>query len=473
MNAPIDPIEFRTDDGSTPVERYRRLPEPTAADFAHLPGPGHASFLKKLRTLRRFLFDTVRLQQERREDFGDVFAIETLTGPSVQMIGADANELVLMNRERIFSSEQGWYPILGKLFPRGLMMQDFEEHRAHRKVLSVAFKPAPMQAYLTLLQEGIRRRIAEWPERLQIYPAMKELTLDLAASSFLGIPWGPEADRVNQAFVDMVQASVTPVRKPLPFTQMRRGVRGRAYLVEYFGREIPRRRGKQADDMFTQVVNATGDDGQLLTDRQVIDHMNFLMMAAHDTLTSSLSATVFYLGKSPAWQERVRQESEALRGQVGSDLPYDRLGELELADQAFKEAMRLRPPVPFIPRRALRTFTFRNHVIPAGTHVGICPMMVHRDPNIWPDPERYDPARFEREQEKARDKHAYVPFGGGAHMCLGLHFAHMQAKTFLFELLHARHIDVAAAYEPRWQMVPIPRPRDGLPLGLIKRAGTA
>ena len=229
MNAPIDPIEFRTDDGSTPVERYRRLPEPTAADFAHLPGPGHASFLKKLRTLRRFLFDTVRLQQERREDFGDVFAIETLTGPSVQMIGADANELVLMNRERIFSSEQGWYPILGKLFPRGLMMQDFEEHRAHRKVLSVAFKPAPMQAYLTLLQEGIRRRIAEWPERLQIYPAMKELTLDLAASSFLGIPWGPEADRVNQAFVDMVQASVTPVRKPLPFTQMRRGVRGRAY----------------------------------------------------------------------------------------------------------------------------------------------------------------------------------------------------------------------------------------------------
>ncbi len=470
MNAPPDPEVFRTDDGSTPAERYRRLRDPKIEDYSHLPGTGDLSLAGKLKAVYRFLYDTVALQEERLEKYGPVYGYQTIAGPSVQMIGADANEMVLMNRDRIFSSEQGWNPVLEKLFPRGLMMLDFEEHRTHRKALSVAFKPAPMQAYLSLLQEGIRRRIADWPEQLNIYPAMKELTLDLAASSFLGIPWGPEADRVNQSFVDMVAASVTPVRRPLPFTQMRKGVRGRAYLVEYFGKEIPKRRGSDAQDIFTQVVNATNDDGDLLSDQDVIDHMNFLMMAAHDTLTSSLSSTVYYLGKTPDWQQKIRDEVEGLRAEVGPDLPYDRLGDLEMCEWAFKEAMRLRPPVPFIPRRALREFTFRNHLIPAGAHVGISPLLVHRDPNIWKNPEAYDPERFSRENEKARHKHAYVPFGGGAHMCLGLHFAYMQAKVFLFELLAARHIDVPAAYEPRWQMVPIPKPRDGLPVGLIRRA---
>ncbi|MBV7256266.1 cytochrome P450 [Pacificimonas sp. WHA3] len=470
MNAPVDPKEFRTDDGSTPAERYRRLREPTMKELNHLPGTGTLSLWQKLAAVKHFLYDTLALQERRQEAYGPVYSYETIAGPSVQMVGADANEMVLMNRDRIFSSEQGWNPILGKLFPRGLMMLDFEEHRVHRKALSVAFKPKPMQAYLSLLQEGIRRRIADWPERLELYPAMKDLTLDLAASSFLGIPWGPEADKVNRAFVDMVQASVTPVRKPLPFTQMRKGVRGRAYLVEYFGREIPKRRGSDAEDIFTQVVNAHDEEGELLSDQDVIDHMNFLMMAAHDTLTSSLSSTVFYLGKTPDWQEKIRHEVETLRAEVGADIPYDRLGDLDMCEWAFKEAMRLRPPVPFIPRRALADFTFHNHVIPAGAHVGLCPMLVHRDPNIWPEPERYDPSRFTRENEKVRHKHAYVPFGGGAHMCLGLHFAYMQAKVFLFELLAARTIDVPVNYEPQWQMVPIPRPRDNLPLGLIKRA---
>ncbi|MEM8827024.1 MAG: cytochrome P450 [Pseudomonadota bacterium] len=470
MNAPIDPKQFRTDDGSTSEERFRRLPVIGIEELSHLPGTGPLSFPEKLKALVRFLYDTVALQEERRAKFGPVFQYETIAGPGVQMVGADANELVLMNRDRIFSSEQGWNPVLEKLFPRGLMMLDFEEHRVHRKTLSVAFKPGPMKAYLSLMQAGIRRRIASWPERLKIYDAMKDLTLDLAASSFLGIPWGPEADRVNQAFIDMVQASVTPVRRPLPFTQMRKGVKGRAFLMDYFGKEIARRRGSDAEDIFTQVVNARDEDGALLSDGEIVDHMNFLMMAAHDTLTSSLSSTVFYLGKSPHWQEKVRAEVEDIRAEAGDELPYERLGDLELSEMAFKEAMRLRPPVPFIPRRALAEFEFHGHRIPAGAQVGLCPMIVHRDPDIWPEPERYDPMRFTRDEEKVRHKHAYVPFGGGAHMCLGLHFAYMQAKVFLYELLHARTIDVPAAYDPKWQMVPMPKPRDGLPMGLIKRA---
>src|SRR3546814_20100161 len=103
--------------------------------------------------------------------------------------------LIMFDREKIFSSEQGWGPVLNLLFPRGLMLMDFEKHRADRKILSVAFKPEPMRHYADSLNEGIRARIGQWSGKtFKFYPAIKELTLDLAAPSFTAIQWGPEAE---------------------------------------------------------------------------------------------------------------------------------------------------------------------------------------------------------------------------------------------------------------------------------------
>jgi cytochrome P450 len=85
-------------------------------------------------------------------------------------------------------------------------------------------------------------------------------------------------------------------------------------------------------------------------------------------------------------------------------------------------------------------------------------------PEIWPEPLKFDPLRFTDEAVRARHKYAWVPFGGGAHMCLGLHFAYMQAKSFFYNLLTTTKISLAHDRVPRWQMWPIPKPRDGLPI---------
>ncbi len=472
MNAPVHPQEFRTDDGSTPAERFARLRDAGYADLAHLPGEQPVSRLGIVLRTVNFFKDPLANVQARMAQFGRVYRNQNFgAGWQVTLIGPEANELVLMNRDKTFSSEQGWNPILEHLFPRGLMLMDFEEHRVHRKTLSVAFKPAPMQNYLGALQEGISAGIAKWPEDVKFYPAIKQLTLDLAASSFLGIPWGPEADKINKSFIDMVAASIGIVRKPLPFTAMARGVKARAFMCEFFAREIPRRRGSAGDDIFTQICNAEHDDeatgkARMLTDQEIIDHMNFLMMAAHDTLTSSLTSTVYYLGTSPEWQERVREEVRGIRADFGERIPYEQLDRFEKTEWAFKEAMRLNAPVPALPRRALKDFTFGNYTIPAGAHLGINPMMTHRLPELWPDPDRFDPSRFSPEASKGRHKYAWVPFGGGGHMCLGLHFAYMQAKAFMFELLDKRRIVLREGYEADFQMFPMPKPRDGLPLRL-------
>ncbi|HEY7549868.1 MAG TPA: cytochrome P450, partial [Hyphomicrobiaceae bacterium] len=88
----------------------------------------------------------------------------------------------------------------------------------------------------------------------------------------------------------------------------------------------------------------------------------------------------------------------------------------------------------------------------------------HRMPEIWPEPLRFDPLRFTDVAVRARHKYAWVPFGGGAHMCLGLHFAYMQAKSFFYYLLTTTRVSLAPNCVPRWQMWPIPKPRDGMPI---------
>ena len=459
---------------STPTYTHWSQEQPSHA-IDHIPGEDGWPILGN--TLR-LLADPIGFGDRMRAKYGNVFRNNAFGRRSILLFGADANELVLFDRDKNFSSAQGWGSVLDLLFPRGLMLLDFDHHRADRRALSIAFKPGPMRHYADALNRGIAARVGEWSGReMLFYPAIKQLTLDLAADSFLGVPLGPEADAVNKAFVDMVAASVGVVRRPLPFTAMGRGVAGRKFLVEYFTRETLKRRAEGASnhwgqDMFSQFATAQHEDGSLMPVDQVVDHMIFLMMAAHDTITSSATSLVWLLAQHPEWQDKLRAELLAVTGGPDPEgnappLAYEDMGKLELTEMAFKEALRLIPPVPSIPRRALREFEFGGFRIPAGTGVGISPGAVHKDPELWPDPEQFDPLRFTPEAIAARHKYAWVPFGGGAHMCIGLHFAYMQIKVLMAQILTRYRIEIEEGYAPEWQPWPIPKPKDGLKLRFV------
>lgn len=432
----------------------------TETDLAHIPGESGWPLVGNTFTM---LADPHAFTKRMIQTYGPVYKNRAFGGWQVALIGPDANELVLFDREKIFSNEQGWGPVLDQLFPRGLMLMDFDHHRADRRALSIAFKPEPMRHYSGALNRGIAERVKTWADQpMEFYPAIKKLTLDLAADSFIGIPWGPEADKINEAFVYMVQASVAPIRKPLPGTLMRKGVKGREFLVDFFTRETHRRRAEGGgQDMFSQFATATREDGSLLPVDEVVDHMNFLMMAAHDTITSSATSLIWLLAKHPEWQDKLRAEITAVTGGK-SDIGYDDLGKLELTEMAFKEALRMIPPVPSMPRRALKSFEFGGYHIPAGTTVGINTQYVHHMEEYWPEPDKFDPMRFTPEQVRGRHKYAWVPFGGGAHMCLGLHFAYMQVKILLAQVLTRYSIAIEPGYAPDWKAWPIPQPKDGL-----------
>lgn len=435
-------------------------PKPSA--LAHIPGDEGWPIIG--RTLA-VLADPKGEVEKMARTHGPVYRSRVLGETSITLLGPEANELVLFDNTKLFSSTHGWGPILGRLFPRGLMMLDFDEHRLHRRTLSVAFKAGPMQSYLAELNAGIARRVAEWrahPGEMLCYPAMKQLTLDLAATSFLGTAIGAETEVVNRAFIDMVAASVAPIRKPWPGTAMARGVKGRQRIVAYFAEQIPIRRAKGGDDLFSQLCRATHDDGALLSNQAIIDHMSFLMMAAHDTLTSSLTSFVAALAAHPEWQQKLREEIAGLGLKPGEPISFEQLDALPLTEMAFKEAMRLRPPVPSLPRRATRAFSFKGYTIPAGTMVAVNPLYTHHMPEIWPNPDQFDPLRFTDDASRGRHRFAWIPYGGGAHMCLGLNFAYMQAKCFAVHLLQNVDLSLPPNYHTAWQMWPIPKPKDGL-----------
>ena len=262
---------------------------------------------------------------------------------------------------------------------------------------------------------------------------LKQLTLDLAASVFMGVELGKTANALNRAFVDTVAASMALIRTPIPGLGMWRGVRGRELLVKRFRELIPQKRAVHTSDFFSEFCHVESETGEKFTDQEIIDHMIFLMMAAHDTTTSTLTTMMYLLARNPEWQDRLRANAQALGK---PSLEYDDLEGLDELTWVMREALRMYPPLTSMPRACTRDTEFRDYFIPAGVTVGVFPIHVHYMESLWSDPFRFDPERFApRRQEDKRHAFAWAPFGGGAHMCIGQHFATLQVKAIMHRLL--------------------------------------
>ncbi len=143
----------------------------------------------------------------------------------------------------------------------------------------------------------------------------KRLTLDIATQVFVGLDLGPQADVVNDSFVAMMRASVSPIRHAFPGTPFARGLRARRTLQELLtGLVLERRAEPERADLLSQLAHATTEEGRALTVDEVVDHMIFLLLAAHDTTTATLTVMLWHLSQHSEWQDRVAAEVVALDG---------------------------------------------------------------------------------------------------------------------------------------------------------------
>jgi cytochrome P450 len=189
--------------------------------------------------------------------------------------------------------------------------RDHGPHLSERE----AFKRAPLREYAARMHPMTGAGIADWASgdgKRLAFPSYKTLTLDIAASIFVGVDLGPETQRMNGVFEDLVAASMSVVRLPIPGLEFQRGLEGRKFLAKYFRDLLPKKRAGQGGDMFSRLSRAQSESGERFVDSDVVDHMIFVMMAAHDTMTSTLTSMTYELARHPEWQERVRAEAFAI-----------------------------------------------------------------------------------------------------------------------------------------------------------------
>ena len=406
------------------------------------------------------------MQEEQSRRYGPTVLQGYGRLTALNLYGADANRFVLLDRDQLFSARKPWMAIMGTIFPNGLLLRDGEEHTQQRKIMHQAFRRPVLREYVDHMNPAIEAGLAGWPTgsaRFRAYDAFKALTLDLAASIFVGVDLGPAAERMNRAFEAMVAASMPGLRFP-GFGRHHRGVQARRFMLRFLGDMLPKKRGDAGGDMFSRLCRARDEEGNAFSDADVLDHMSFLMMAAHDTTTSTLTSLAYELARNPGWQDRIREECLAF----GPEPPgFDDLDSLPSLTCAMRETLRRYPPLPVIPRTSTRAFEWDGYRIPEGVMVVVSPIHTHHMEEWWPDPDRWDPDRFSPARaEHERHSHCWVPFGGGPHMCIGRRFGEAQVRLIMHHLVRRHRWRVPDGYRMPVQQAPISKPTDGLPLEL-------
>jgi cytochrome P450 len=395
--------------------------------------------------------------------------------PWVMLLGPDACEAALRNADKAFANGPAWTYLVGPFFGRGLMFLDFEEHHLHRRIMQQAFTRDRLEGYVAPMHRAIARGLTTWEPRpdFQAYWALKDLTLGIATETFMGGAEHTSAEemaRVNRAFIACVQAAAAIVRRDVPFTRWHRGMKGRRVLERFVRGYLPSRRVEASDDLLSALCHVESDDGERFSDDDVVNHMIFLMMAAHDTSTYTLSVMLEKLGQHRDWQERCRAEVTALAARVGDTPTLGDLEGLESLDLVMKECLRLRAPVPIVLRQAVKDTVVLDTRIPRGTFTVVAPQFSHLMPEYWTAPETFDPERFSAARREDRShRYAWEPFGGGVHKCLGMYFAGAEVKAFLYRFLQDFTWTVDPSYVAPLNNHSLPFPKDGQPIDLRRR----
>ncbi|WP_313673328.1 cytochrome P450, partial [Mycolicibacterium sp.] len=272
--------------------------------------------------------------------------------PAVAAVGAlgpDATQEVLSNKRKDFSTV-AWQDVIGPFFKRGLMLLDFDEHMYHRRIMQEAFTRGRLSGYVEHIDTVATTVVAnDWSAddaRFLFMPAVKELTLDIASVVFMGHQPGTDHElvtKIKAAYETTTRAGGAIIRTPVPPFKWWRGLQARTVLEDYFTERVKERRTAEGTDMLTVLCHTADEDGNTFTDTDIVNHMIFLMMAAHDTSTSTLTTMAYHLAANPEWQERCREEGTRIGN---GPLDIEALEKLETFDLVINECLRLVTPLP-------------------------------------------------------------------------------------------------------------------------------
>jgi cytochrome P450 len=419
-----------------------------------LPLPPGSMGLPLLGETLQFLADP-NFVQKRYQRHGAMFRSHIFGRPTVFMVGPDAVEFLLSSGFKNFSWREGWFDTFKILLGRSLFVQEGEEHRRNRRLIMPAFHGAALARYFSAMEDITQQYLQKWErqQQFQWYEEFRKLTFDIASQIFLGTPPGEETERLSQLFNTLTNGLFSFPN--LPGSQFKRSVAARDQLLEHLTNIIYQRKDNPTDDALSLLLAAQDEDGNRLSFEEVRAQAMLLLFAGHETTTSMLTWFALELARHPDILQKARAEQQSF----GEAVSVEQLSKMPYLDQVFNEVERLHPPVAGGFRGVIKSFEFNGYQVPEGWAAQYSILQTHRLPNVYPDPEKFDPDRWLTTKQKP---FSLIGFGGGPRVCIGVAFAKLEMKLIAAHLL--RDYEWTLLPNQRLTPVQIPsrRPKDGL-----------
>lgn len=374
-----------------------------------------------------------------QDRYGDIFTIRVAyEGTWVMLADPKTIKQVFTGDPKVFHAGEGnevLAPLLGR---NSLLVLDENRHMSQRKLLLPPFHGERMQAYGETMRELAEREIGSWPTGTpyRLRPKMQALTLEIILRTVFGMKAGESAKlaELREALREFLDLTTNP-RFLLPLLLVGpkrvRGVSPFRRRIEHVDRliyaEIGERRRTgdvgERDDVLSMLVGARHEDGSPMSDEEIRDELVTLLVAGHETTATSLAWAVERLARHPEKLERLRAEVED--------------GGEDYLTATIQETLRLRPVISIVLRRLIEPVEIGGYELPAGVSVAPCIYLVHRNPEVYPEPMRFLPERF---LDNPPGTYTWIPFGGGVRRCLGASFAQFEMAVVLRELVRRHRI---------------------------------
>lgn len=412
----------------------------------------------------------VRAQRE----VGDIGRLDFFKLPAVLVFSPQLVHELLVEKSKQFYKSLAikimFYPMAG----RGLFTADGDPWKRQRKLMAPLFHPQAIRSYAEMMNEVITRCLDTWKdgEVIDAGREMTRITMGVAAKTLFDADTLDESDDISDAIHQMFNyitdqtgspsimvrallAGFLMERTNLPPTVSK--LRDRVFDLLHEPVPVPtreriqlfkalrllddriqrmtderRRSGQTKDDLLSRLLAARDeDDGSFMTDRQVRDEAMTLFIAGHETTATSTTWSLYFLSRNPESYKRWKEEVLVLQGEKPSP---DNTSKLPWTRGVFREALRIYPPAFAVDRVGLEDVEIGGYTIPRRTPVIVPIHAIHRNPELWPDPERFDPGRFTPELEAKRPRAAYLPFSVGSRVCIGAMFAELEALLLLGQI---------------------------------------
>ncbi len=453
--------------------RFPRLATPR-------PPQGRTSLRQSLRDMR----DNA-LSAHGPENFSaDIIAERILWRRMFILNEPGAIRHILLDNAANYTKTEVGRRILEPGLGRGLLTSEGETWRRHRRIMAPAFDPRSVAGYAPIMTGVTEELLGKWdalaePRELDVAAAMMHATLHIISKRDVLLRFRRDRRFRREGREHRIRLSVRPsffdfLHVPLWLDPADRAA-CRPRIFDEFDSKVDKlltERGRAPDaepkDLLARLLAARdAETGGGMTAKEVRDQVVTIFMAGHETTSQALSWTWYLLSQHPAVEARLHDELAAVLG--GRPPRYEDIANLPYARMVIEESMRLYPPAHTFGREPIADDEILGHRIPAGADVLVLPWLLHRKPQLWENPERFDPERFLPERTAERPRFAYLPFGGGPRICIGAAFAMTEAMLILATIAQRYRLHLKPGHPVEPQGLITLRPRYGMQMILERR----